>query len=188
MNILLLEDRVESLKLPIRDEVASHIISVLRAKTGDSIDVGVKNGPKGKATLIETSEKHILLAIKWNEIHANDLYPVFLLVGLSRPQTCRKILEQASSMGVAKMHFCSCEKGEVSYRQSRLWTTEEWQAKILRGVEQSFSTFVPECKIWNNLETGLQNLKEGETELHWIIMRVQKFYPTCRKIKKIFRF
>jgi len=161
LNIILLEKKQKVVCLDRQEKIAIHILSVLKAKKGDSIDVGVKNGSKGKAFIREISKNKLCLEIKWSKDKFRDLYPVILLVGLSRPQTCRKILEQASSMGVEKMHFFICEKSEPSYGKSRLWTTNEWEERIVNGVEQAFSTFIPECKLWDNLISCLDSLNPG---------------------------
>lgn len=152
MNIFLLREKVSYLELPVKGDNACHILTVLKAGVGDVIDVGVQNGPKGKATLQEITKIHLKLSLKWNDPHPCDLYPVSLVVGMARPQTCRKILGQASAMGVSRIDFFMSEKSELSYRNSRLWKTNEWEEKIFNGVEQAFSTFLPQCKIWTDLK------------------------------------
>jgi RsmE family RNA methyltransferase len=97
------------------------------------------------------------LSINWNQDHTNDLYPVGLLVGLSRPQTCRKILEQASTLGVSSIDFFISDKSEPSYRDSKLWKTKEWEEKIQKGVEQAFCTYIPRCTIWSNLAECIES-------------------------------
>ena len=159
MNILLIEEKVPFLILPITGDSASHIINILNASEGDEIDIGVQNGPTGKAVLSSITGEELQLVIKWNEIHTNDLYPVALLVGLSRPQTCRKILEQASALGVNRIDFFISDKSEPSYRESRLWKTNEWREKIIKGTEQAFSTFIPGCDVWDSLEECTSQLK-----------------------------
>ena len=151
MNIFLLREKVSYLELPVKGDNACHILTVLKAGVGDVIDVGVQNGPKGKATLQEITKIHLKLSLKWNDPHPCDLYPVSLVVGMARPQTCRKILGQASAMGVSRIDFFMSEKSELSYRNSRLWSTNEWEEKIYKGIEQAFSTFLPKCKIWANM-------------------------------------
>ncbi len=161
LNILLISDKVPFLNLPVNGEIVTHITNVLNAQIGDAIDIGVRNGPKGKATLLSLDDLHLKLSIKWNKEHPIDLFPVSLLVGLSRPQTCRKILEQASALGVSEIHFFISEKSEPSYRESKLWKTDEWEDKIQKGVEQAFSTFIPECNIWSNLDECLESQTEN---------------------------
>ena len=161
LNILLIEKKVDFLNLPVRGEIASHVLTVLKVVVGDKIDIGAHNGPKGKATIIKVTSEELQISIQWQEPHMCDLYPVSLIAGLSRPQTCRKILEQASSLGVSKMNFFISEKSEPSYVESRLWKSDEWKKKIIKGIEQSFSTFIPECKIWSNLEECLFEQKKN---------------------------
>ena len=161
LNIFLIKEKVPFLNLPITGGAASHIINVLKASEGDEIDIGTQNGPTGKAILSSISGEELKLVIKWNENHTNDLYPVVLLVGLSRPQTCRKILEQASALGVNRIDFFISDKSEPSYRESRLWKTNEWREKIIKGTEQAFSTFIPGCDVWDSLEECTSQLKSN---------------------------
>ena len=165
LNILLIEEKVPFLILPVKDPIACHILDVLKARKGDEIDIGVQNGPKGKATLSAITDDVVHLLIQWNEDHTNDLYPIGLLVGLSRPQTCRKILEQASALGASRIDFFVSDKSEPSYRESRLWKTNEWKDKIIKGSEQAFSTFIPECQVWNSLAECTEQLRANSLRL-----------------------
>ena len=49
MNIVLFEAEEVYLPLARQDARAKHILSVLRREIGDTFDVGVINGPRGKA-------------------------------------------------------------------------------------------------------------------------------------------
>jgi len=155
LNILLLAEKHPFFEFPIDGEIAEHIVKVLRLEVGSEMDVGVLNGPKGKAKLLEKSKVSLRMSVKWNEGDSSDHFPVNLIVGLSRPQTCRKILDQATSMGVKEIHFFVADKSENSYRKSRLWETGEWRDKIKKGAEQSFSTHIPFCKVWEGLSECL---------------------------------
>jgi RsmE family RNA methyltransferase len=157
LNILLIAEKVSSLELPVNGEAGTHILQVFNAKLGDTIDIGVCNGPRGKAIIVRLNKNSLKLSIKWNQGHTNDLYPVGLLVGLSRPQTCRKILEQASTLGVSSIDFFISDKSEPSYRDSKLWKTKEWEEKIQKGVEQAFCTYIPRCTIWSNLAECIES-------------------------------
>ena len=124
------------------------------------IDCAVENGPRGKGTIEAVHDDGVEVSFQWNCPHPPDFLHVRLLVGLSRPQTCRKILEQASSMGVEEIHFFGAQKGEPSYASSSLWITDEWQRKIRAGVAQAFSSHIPLCKHHHDLESLLAEIKE----------------------------
>ncbi|MFP6901575.1 MAG: RsmE family RNA methyltransferase, partial [Opitutales bacterium] len=72
----------------------------------------------------------------------------------------RKILEQGTALGVAVMDFFGADKGEPSYADSKLWTTDEWRNHLVKGVEQAFCSFLPEVSQWKNLESVLNTLPE----------------------------
>jgi len=162
LNLLLLDSKVPSLSLAKDDPRAVHLRSVLGVRTGDEIDLAVKNGPRGKGKVSLLPDERVDLAIRWAERHPCDLFPVHLIVGFARPQTCRKILEQTSALGVERISFFQAEKGEPSYAESRLWTTNEWMERIDRGVEQAFASFVPTCDLHVTLDQALSSAqREG---------------------------
>ena len=64
-------------------------------------------------------------------------------------------------MGVQDLHFFESERGEPSYAQSSLWTSEEWKDRLLLGTEQSFGTHVPEVGMHTDLQSAISFL-QGE--------------------------
>lgn len=146
MNIILFhEHEVDS---PFRrdDRRVDHILNVLRRKIGDSTDVGLVNGPRGKAILRTVNPHDVEFDFQWGE-SPPELLPIDLIVGLSRPQTGRKILQEATSLGVRSIYFAATERGEPSYATSKLWTTDEWKRLVSAGVEQAFCTRFPTVKF-----------------------------------------
>lgn len=160
MNLLLLDSKVKTVSLAKDDPRAVHLRTVLGVQTGDQIDLAVKNGPRGKGRVSLLPDQRIDLSLRWVEDHPCDLFPIHLIVGFARPQTCRKILEQASALGVERMTFFQAQKGEPSYAKSRLWKTNEWMEKIDQGVEQAFASFVPVCAFQPDLARALGDAKK----------------------------
>ena len=156
LNLLLLDEQVSALHLEKSDPRSLHLLDVSKVKEGDIIDLAVKNGPKGKGCVKFHANGSLALEIEWFPRHPSDLYPISLVIGLSRPQTCRKILEQATTLGVRRFAFFNSDKGESSYAQSSLWSTDEWSRKIDGGVEQAFASYVPECHCFDDLEAALK--------------------------------
>lgn len=146
--------------LPRADARAAHILEVLRREPGDTLDVGVFDGPRGKATLsVFAGETHseIGLTFVWGA-EPEPLPPVTLIVGLPRPQTARKILNEATALGVSALHFVGTERGEPSYAQSTLWTTGEYRRHVAAGVAQAFCTRLPSIQFSNTLAATLAEI------------------------------
>ena len=159
MNLLLIDRKLSRLSLSREDPRAVHLCSILKVKIGDEIDLALRNGPRGKGRVLVLSKERLDLGIRWLSPHPCDFFPVHLVVGFARPQTCRKILDQAAALGVERISFFQSEKGEPSYPKSRLWTTNEWRERIDRGVEQAFASFVPACDMFSTLQEALSSLR-----------------------------
>lgn len=150
--------------LPRADDRATHILEVLRRNVGDEFDVGLINGPKGKARLEEIAPDTLVLSYGWSDAEP-PLDPITLLVGLSRPQTNRKILQSAATMGVERMLFPITDRAEPAYAHSKLWTTGEYRRHVLAGVAQAFTTQVPSVTFGMTLEEALSSVTHADAKL-----------------------
>jgi RsmE family RNA methyltransferase len=142
VNIVLFEPNELLAPLPLSDVRATHIIDVLRREKGDSFDAGIVDGPRGKAKVHTVTPAGITLSFSW-QAEPPPLPPIDLIVGMSRPQTCRKILNEATTLGVASMAFVQTERGEPSYAKSTLWSSGEWRRHLVEGAAQAFCTRLP---------------------------------------------
>ena len=143
VNLVLFEPHEVGQPLRRSDRRAAHLADVLRRKIGDTFDAGVINGPRGKATLTAISADTLEFTFTAH-VPAAAALPATLIVGLPRPQTARDILRDATTLGVAALHFVRTDKAESSYAQSTLWSSGEWRRHVIAGAEQAFDTRIPE--------------------------------------------
>lgn len=157
MNLILFEADEISRPLPHPDRRARHLLTVLRRLPGETFDAGLVNGPRGKGTVQAIGPDGIALGFNWGPPPpAPD--PITLVVGLPRPQTARDILRDASTLGLAALHFVRTEKGDPNYAQSSLWTSGEWRRHVSAGAEQAFATQIPEVSHDRTLAQALAAL------------------------------
>lgn len=162
MNLILFELAETNVPLPRDDPRARHILDVLRRDVGDTFDAGLVNGPRGKGTLVAIETDHLKLTFAWGEAPP-PLDPIILVIGLPRPQTARKILQEATTLGVQGLHFFRSEKGEANYGQSTLWSSGEWRRHLLAGAAQAFDTRLPEVTHGQSLPEILALLPSSST-------------------------
>jgi 16S rRNA (uracil1498-N3)-methyltransferase len=143
VNLVLLEPAEISATLPRTDRRAQHVLEVLRRNVGETFDAGIVNGALGKAKVTSISADGLTFSFT-STGEAVPPSPITLLVGLPRPQTARDVLRDATTLGVAAIHFVRTDKTEPSYAQSSLWTSGEWRRHALAGAEQAFATHLPE--------------------------------------------
>ena len=164
MNIILFHPHEVELPLPRQDPRGRHILTVLRLQPGDSFDAGLINGPRGRGTLAAVHPGSLALSFTWTE-PPPPASPLHLLIGLPRPQTARDILRDATTLGVASLHFIRTEKGEAGYARSKLWQSGEWERHVVAGAEQACCTRVPGVTHGRSLAETLAVLPAGGTRL-----------------------
>lgn len=158
MNLILFHPDEISRPLPRQDPRAQHLLTVLRRRVGDTFDAGQTNGPRGKGTLLHLAPDHLQIRFDWEPAPPPPLDPLTLAIGLPRPQTARKILQEAAALGVQALHFVRTEKGEASYADSTLWHSGEWRRHLEHGTAQAFCTRLPALTHGNTLAGLLDTL------------------------------
>jgi RsmE family RNA methyltransferase len=142
LNLVLFHPAEIGHPLAPADPRAVHLRDVLKRASGDEFDAGIVNGPRGKGRIKSLTAE----ALHWEftATHAPDRADdITLLCGLCRPQTARDILRDATTLGVAALHFVATEKSEPSYAQSTLWRDRSWESHVIAGAAQAFTTQVP---------------------------------------------
>ena len=133
-------------------------------KIGDQLDIGVVNGPVGKGTVEQIEKEEITLTSEWGA-EPPPLPPVTLAIALSRPQTMRKVLFEATTLGVCRILVFPADRSDPAYARSRLWETGQWRDYLLRAAEQAFDTRIPELELLENLDSCMAQLSGVEYKL-----------------------
>jgi RsmE family RNA methyltransferase len=178
VNLILFEPAETVQPLARSDPRAEHLLRVLRRRPGDTFDAGLVNGPRGKGTLVAVGDAALTLAFAWGA-EPPPLPPLTLIVGLPRPQTARDILRDATSLGVAAMHFVATERSEPSYARATLWTSGEWRRQLLAGAAQAFDTRLPAVTHDRSLLEAVAALPVGPVRLALDHYEASEALGTC---------
>jgi 16S rRNA (uracil1498-N3)-methyltransferase len=160
VNLILLEADEANRPLASEDPRAVHLVKVLRRKIGDRFDAGIVNGPRGKGVVTSINPEGIIFRFEAAAEPA-EADPLHLVIALPRPQTARKVLGEATALGVASIRFFQSEKGEPGYASSRLWNTPEWRRHLVDGAAQAFDTRIPEVLHARTLAEAVAALPRG---------------------------
>ena len=154
MNIVLFDAGETDRPLSREDPRSRHILDILKRTPGESFDAGLMDGPRGKALVTSLTDTDLYLTFTW-ESERPAVEPITLIAGLSRPQTSRRVLREAASLGVARMLFPRTERSEKTYADSSLWTSGEYQRHVRSGVEQAFATRIPAVDFGMDLDVAI---------------------------------
>jgi RsmE family RNA methyltransferase len=151
MNIILFETKPEGGVIPLSDPRGQHILKILRSKVGDSLLMGVINGPYGTAQITRIDEEGV--CVEWEpESESPPLFDVELLVAQVRPICMKRILREAVSLGVSRIRVTGADLAEKSYRDAHLWTRGEYVDYLIHGAQQAVSTRIPELILTRTLD------------------------------------
>lgn len=132
MNIIILKDQTGIIT---EQAVLTHLLETLKVQVGDELKCGLLNGQLCLGKVLEVDTKVCRLDLS---NFTNAQQPWFeLIVGLSRPQTSKKVMEHATTFGVKKIHFYKAALSEKSYISSKVFTERESDELFLAGLSQS---------------------------------------------------
>jgi 16S rRNA (uracil1498-N3)-methyltransferase len=125
---------------------AEHIRKILRSTTGDNIRVGVLGGRLGTGRIEEMDNSRIVL-----KVHLTTEPPVVaptdLILAVPRPIMLKRVLAQASSMGVDRIFLINANRVEKSFFSSTLIRDRAFEEPLLLGIEQAIDTRLPEISV-----------------------------------------
>ena len=132
MNSLILKSNDGVITDP---KIISHLHETLKARPGDTFKCTVLNSGLCQGTITEISATKCLL----NLSPIKEAQPQWfnLVVGISRPQTSKKVLEHATTFGAKKIHFFKASLSEKSYLDSKVFEESECTEYLEAGLSQS---------------------------------------------------
>lgn len=122
------------------------------------------DGPRGRVLLEGLTADGLQLVFD-PTTGVPDPEPIVLMVGLPRPQTARKILQEATTLGVGAIHFHLTARSDPGYARSSLWSSGEVRRHLIAGTEQAFSTRLPEVTCGQPLASVVASLPDGAARI-----------------------
>ncbi|WAS98413.1 16S rRNA (uracil(1498)-N(3))-methyltransferase [Nannocystis punicea] len=153
----------------LSDRRLQHLREVLRARVGDEVGVGVEGGAIGRATIVALDAHAAELQVHLAEPPPAAL-DVTLALALPRPPTLRKVLQQATALGVKRFALFRAERVERSYFSSHGLHASAIAEDLRLGLEQARDTIVPTVEVHPEhfgrfVRERLPALSEGRTLL-----------------------
>ena len=149
MNLILLEaaDFIADDRVALHDRRRAHVHQVHRASVGDVLRVGRVNGQLGTGTILALDDTRLELQVRLHEDPPPAL-PVTLALALPRPHSLRKVLQQATAMGVKRFVLFSAARVEASFFTASAAQPPALAEDLRLGLEQARDTVLPEVEVY----------------------------------------
>ncbi len=148
MNLILLEpgETQASGEVHLSDARAAHIRSVLRATPGQSVRVGITDGPLGTGVVTRTTADGVTLACAFEAtIPAAPL--VDLLLAVPRPKILRRLWAQVAALGVGRIVLTNAARVERNYFDTHLLEPAHYRPLLVEGLQQARDTRLPQVSV-----------------------------------------
>jgi 16S rRNA (uracil1498-N3)-methyltransferase len=140
---------------------AEHIKAVIKPQIHDEVKVTVVNHGLSKAKIVDIQESEVSIKVE-DDLKEGLSYPISLIVGASRPQTMKKVIEHGTSLGVNEFQILNAKLSEKSYLQSKIYQDKEFKELTQLGLEQS-TVFYQQPKVhkaYNLQALNFQNIDQ----------------------------
>jgi RsmE family RNA methyltransferase len=164
MNIILIEQQeVQGGRVFLTDRRAKHLIKVLQVQFGDTVRVGIIDGPKGRGKVAAFCAKfpfQVELDVEFSE-EMPERPPIDLLLALPRPIMLKRIFSQAAALGVGTIFVTNAQRVEKSFWSATLLNEDEYRPHLLQGLEQAVDTMVPEVSVYERFKPFIEDVLPG---------------------------
>ncbi|MFI5315911.1 MAG: 16S rRNA (uracil(1498)-N(3))-methyltransferase [Myxococcota bacterium] len=144
MNVLLFDgaDEISPGRVRVSDRRLRHAREILRASPGDELAVGRLGGKLGRGRIASLDREALELEVAL-ERDPPPAHPAVLALALPRPPSLRKVLQQATALGVKRIALFASARVEKSYWQSSQLRADALREQLLLGLEQAGDTILP---------------------------------------------
>ena len=157
MNIILFEAHETAANpVTIQDRRSVHIVKVLKAAPGDTVRVGIINGGLGTGSIIKISKQAVTLELRITE--PRPPRPLTeLILALPRPIMLKRVLAQATTLGVGRIFLINARRVEKSFFEASLLEEASYRDYLLQGLEQAVDTVLPKVSLHKRFKPFIED-------------------------------
>lgn len=149
MNLLLIEpgERDAEGIVRVHDARLTHLRDIQKYKQGDALRVGEISGLIGAGEVLAIDAQEAVIRAPALDTPPPPPTPCTLVIALPRPKMLKRILVDASSLGIKRICFINSYRVEKSFWSSPLLSPTEIAEKCQLGLEQAIDTMMPEVTL-----------------------------------------
>jgi RsmE family RNA methyltransferase len=148
VNLILLDDRdrVDGSCVTLTDARAVHLLNVLRVTPGQTVRVGLIDGPFGTGTIEAAAEGRVTMRCEF-EKDTPARPRVDVLLALPRPKVMRRLWAQLAALGVGRIILTKASRVERDYFDTHILTEACYRPLLIEGLQQARDTRLPLVSI-----------------------------------------
>lgn len=130
--------------------------TVLRASPGQVFDVGIIDGPRGRATVLSVEGSRVTLACRFESTRP-PVPAVDLLLALPRPKVMKRLWAQLAAIGVGRILLVNAARVERHYFDTHVLAEHCYRPLLVEGLQQARDTRLPVVTIHRRLKVLVED-------------------------------
>jgi RsmE family RNA methyltransferase len=147
----------------VTDGRAAHVRTVLRAGVGDTLRIGIVDGPKGRGEVLAIDDRGgVTVRCEFDTPAVVTPRPaVDLLLALPRPKVLRRLWAQLAALGVGRIILTNAERVERNYFDTHVLDEATWRPLLIEGLQQACDTRLPQVSIHRQFRVLIEDELDG---------------------------
>ena len=162
MNLILLQpEEVDAAgKALLVDGRARHLRAVLGVTPGQTVRVGLLDGPRGTAEVVAVDGDAVMLRCAF-EAEPPPAAAADLLLAVPRPKVLRRLWAQLAALGVGRILLTNAERVERMYFDTHVLNPEVYEPLLIEGLQQAQDTRLPRVSVHRRLKVLVEDELEA---------------------------
>lgn len=162
MNLVILDERdmIGSNRVTLADSRAVHLVNVLKVAQGQTVRVGLLDGPLGVGTVESAAAGQVTLRCVFEP--APPARPrVDVLLAVPRPKVMRRLWAQLAALGVGQIILTNAERVERPYFDTHVLDESCYRPLLVEGLQQAGDTRLPSVSIHRQFKVLVEDHLES---------------------------
>lgn len=138
----------------------AHLREVQRYTGGDRLRVGLIDGLLGNGEILAIDDSRADIRVMLDQ-NPPAPAPLTLVLALPRPKMLKRILVDATSLGVKRIHFINSYRVDKSFWQSPLLAPDAIAERCRLGLEQAIDTRLPVVSLHPRFRPFAEDILPG---------------------------
>lgn len=130
----------------LTDKRGVHVRAVLRPDVGDTLQIGMIDGPKGRGEILAIDDGDVIMRCNF-EAAVSPPPAVDLLLALPRPKVLQRTWAQLAALGVGRIILTKAARVERNYFDTHVLDEAIYRPLLVEGLQQACDTRLPRVSI-----------------------------------------
>lgn len=144
----------------LSDARALHIRKVLKVQEGETLRIGMLNGPQGKGTVLAIDPHTVCLQCVLED-EAPPKPRIDLLLAMPRPKVMKRLWAQLAALGTGRIVLVNADKGERFYFDTHVLEPDFYNERLVEGLQQARCTHLPEVLVRQRFKPFVEDELDG---------------------------